>query len=99
MRIARQYRALRIRKQRRQEDVGREARMSRSKISRIERGLVLGMTIRDLDKAAAALGATLDIRLRWNGELLDRLLDEAHARLVEVVVGVLTAAGWEVGGA
>lgn len=96
MRLARQFRALRIRKRRRQEDVGREARISRSKISRIERGLVLGMTVRDLDKAAAALNATLEIRLRWNGELLDRLLDEAHARLVEVVVGVLKAAGWEV---
>ena len=36
-------------------------------------------------RAAAALGATVDLRLRWNGEQLDRLLDEAHAHLVELV--------------
>ena len=65
-------------------------------MSRIERGLIAGMTIRDLDRAAAALGATLEVRLRWNGELLDRLLDEAHAHLVEVIVALLRTTGWEV---
>ena len=33
-----------------------------------------------------ALGARLDCRLLWNGEALDRLLDESHAALVETVV-------------
>ena len=96
VRLGRQYRALRVRKRQRQEDVGRAANLSRPKISRIERGLVAGVVVGDLERAAAALGATLDIRLRWNGEALDRLLDEAHARLVEVVVAMLRVAGWEV---
>ncbi len=33
--------------------------------------------------------------VRWHGEGLDRLLDEAHAGLVELVVGRLQRAGWE----
>ena len=34
------------------------------------------------------------IRLAWNGEGLDRLLDQAHAGLVEQVVQRLRAEGW-----
>lgn len=54
------------------------------------------MTVGTLVRAAAPLGAVVDVRLRWNGEQLDRLLDEAHARLVESVVVMLRAAGWDV---
>ena len=43
-----------------------------------------------------ALERDLDIRLRWRGEALDRLLDEAHAGLVEDIVMLLRAEGWEV---
>ena len=46
-------------------------------------------------KVAEALDATLEIRLRWNGEGLDRLLDQAHAGLVEQLVRRLQAEGWE----
>jgi hypothetical protein len=46
-------------------------------------------------ESPAALGARLEIRLSWNGEALDRLLDADHAGLVEVVVKRLQAAGWE----
>jgi transcriptional regulator with XRE-family HTH domain len=80
----------------RQEDAGVAAKLSRSKISRIERGQIAAMTIGDLDRAVTSLGATLELRLRWKGEYLDRLLDEAHARLVEVLVAMLRASGWEV---
>ena len=37
------------------------------------------------------------MRLAYQGEALDRLLDSAHARLVEVAIGWLRGAGWEVG--
>ena len=96
VRLGRQFRALRVRKRQRQEDVGAAARLSRSKVSRIERGQLTGVTIHDLAHVAIALGATLDVRLRWNGELLDRLMDEGHAQLVEVVVAMLRVIGWEV---
>ena len=80
----------------RQEDVGRVARLSRAVISRIDRGLIGNIRVDDLERAATALGATVDLRLRWNGEQLDRLLDEAHARLVDLAVSMLRATGWEV---
>jgi transcriptional regulator with XRE-family HTH domain len=68
--------------------------VSRSAISRIECGRLDSITLGNLRRISEALGADLDVRLRWNGEGLDRLLDQAHATLVEVVVQRLTAAGW-----
>jgi hypothetical protein len=70
--------------------------VSRSEISRIERGLGAGVTAATLIRVAAALDARLDIALRWRGEALDRLLDSAHARLVEQVVSLLSGNGWDV---
>jgi transcriptional regulator with XRE-family HTH domain len=96
LRIGLQFRALRVRRELRQEDAGRLSRLSRSIISRIERGLIDNLRIADLEGTAAAVGATLEVRLRWRGEALDRLLDEAHATLVDAMVALLRAAGWEV---
>jgi len=53
------------------------------------------MPIADLEAACAALGADLDIRVRWHGENLDRLLDAAHADLVNRVVRLLAGYGWQ----
>jgi hypothetical protein len=36
------------------------------------------------------------VRIDWNGEALDRLLDADHAVLVERVAAMFRAAGWEV---
>ena len=96
IRFGRQFRALRLRKNLRQEDVGRIAKLSRPLISRIDRGRIDNIQLGQLERAAAALGATVDLRLRWNGEQLDRLLDEAHAHLVELVASSLREACWEV---
>lgn len=65
-------------------------------ISRIERGEIAAVPVRVLRAVAGALGASLDLKLRWHGEGLDRLLDEAHARLVEATVVLLREAGWDV---
>jgi hypothetical protein len=51
--------------------------------------------IAKLDAICRALGADLDVRVRWHGEALDRLLDEAHAAIVERVVTLLTRLRWE----
>ena len=96
IRIGLQLRALRQRRGLRQDDLARVTKLSRSKVSRVERGLIAGMMFADVDRLAVGLGASLDIRLRWRGEQLDRLLDEGHARLVELVVALLRASGWEV---
>ncbi|MCI0583679.1 MAG: hypothetical protein L0227_12470 [Chloroflexi bacterium] len=42
------------------------------------------------------LGADLDIRVRWHGEGLDRLLDAEHAELVNRIVKLLRGEGWQV---
>lgn len=89
-------RALRIRASLRQDDLGTRARVSRSLIAAIEGGKIDGVTVGRLRAVADAVGATVDVRLRWRGEGLDRLLDEAHARLVDAFVVLLRAAGWEV---
>ena len=41
-----------------------------------------------------ALGADLDVRVRWRGEGLDRLLDEGHATVVDRLAALLKADGW-----
>jgi hypothetical protein len=43
-----------------------------------------------------ALGATLNVRLLWQGEALDRLLDAGHAELVERAIAILASPDWEI---
>jgi len=50
----------------------------------------------DLEAIARALDGQLGLDFRWRGEALDRLIDERHAALVDAVVGLFLAAGWEV---
>jgi hypothetical protein len=63
-------------------------------VSRAERGHAGGLRLNDVERMAAALGARLEVRLWWHGEAVDRLLDAAHASLVESIVARLRAAGW-----
>ena len=95
LRIARSLRTLRIRRDWTQADAARAAGLSRSQYSRIERGELRGVPIDDIEAACRALGADLDVRVRWHGEGLDRLLDAAHAALVDIIVARLRALGWE----
>ena len=96
VRFGRSIRALRLRRRWRQLDLAHAARVGRTVIARIERGLGDTVPLRKLETVAHALGARLDLRLSWNGEALDRVLDAAHARLVDVMVGRLRAVGWDV---
>ena len=48
------------------------------------------------ERIAEALDARVSVRLYWHGEELDRLLDAAHAGLVDQVVAMLAERGWEV---
>lgn len=95
VRFGRGIRALRHRRGWRQSDLAAAARVSRAAVSRVELGRGDRLTVRSLDALAAAAGARVDVRLSWNGEALDRLLDSSHARLVELILGRLDAAGWE----
>lgn len=94
LRFGRQFRALRIRSEKRQVDVSADSGLSRSLIAAIDRGEIEGVTVGALVRAAAALGGDVDVRIRWRGEHLDRLIDEAHAALVDALVGRLRRLGW-----
>jgi len=96
LRFGRQFRALRVRHERRQVDVARDSGLSRSLIASVDRGEIGGVTVGALVRAAQALGADVDLRLRWRGEQLDRLVDEAHAALVDATVTLLVRWGWKV---
>jgi transcriptional regulator with XRE-family HTH domain len=76
-------------------DLARASGLSRTTISRIELGQGDLLTVRTLEQVATALGARVRCQLDWNGEAMDRLLDEAHARLVEQIVRWLDRAGWQ----
>jgi transcriptional regulator with XRE-family HTH domain len=96
VRFGRSLRALRHRRRWRQADLAEAAGLSRALVARVEGGHGDVVTPRSLARLAQPLGARVTVRLDWHGEALDRLLDEAHAALVEAVVRILRAAGWQV---
>jgi transcriptional regulator with XRE-family HTH domain len=96
VRIGHSLRALRIRQGWRQIDIATRANLSRGTVSKVERGRLAAVSLEALARVAATLEADLDVRIRWRGEHLDRLLDAGHARLVSVVAGRLSRRGWEV---
>ena len=96
IRLGLSYRVLRIRRGWRQLDAAGRAGVSRSLISSIERGRAGDVALATLVRIAAAFDARLDVGLRWRGEQLDRLLDAAHARLVELAVELLVGCEWDV---
>jgi hypothetical protein len=69
--------------------------MSQAAVSRVERGVVAGASFGDVQEMIVALGGELDVRIRWRGEELDRLLDATHAAIRESLIRILTARGWE----
>jgi transcriptional regulator with XRE-family HTH domain len=89
------FRALRQRHHWTQSQLGAKARLSRSVICRIERGHADRVAVHTLVRVAAALDARVDVRLVWQGEGLDRLLDVRHARLVDQVLAILSSCAWE----
>ena len=85
IRIGNTLRVIRIRKHLRQEDVARRARVSRQLVGRLEGGAAGGYPLDTTRAVAAALGVRLDVRPRWQGADLDRLVNAAHAELHESV--------------
>jgi transcriptional regulator with XRE-family HTH domain len=96
VRFGRGIRALRMRRRWRQRDLAAAASVSQTLVTRIERGLGGSVPLAKLERIAIAVGAAADLRLSFNGEALDRLLDAAHAGLVEIVAGLLRNWGWSV---
>ena len=88
-------RAIRQRRGWRQIDLARHSGVSQSLIARIELGGAGRLTVRRLESIVEELGARITVRIDWNGEMADRLLDADHAAIVEIITALLRAAGWE----
>jgi len=89
-------RALRHRRRWSQAQLALRVGVSRSVIYRTERGRADRVAVYTLQRVAAELGARVDVRLLWQGEALDRLLDQRHATLVNLTIELLTREGWAV---
>ena len=63
---------------------------------RVARGGADRVTFRALAQVTTALGASVNVRVLWHGEGLDRLLDAAHATITDMVLRLLRDEGWEV---
>ena len=94
--IGRGLRAIRIRTSLTQQVVAARAGVPRAVVARVERGNLARVRVEQLLAVATALGADIDIVLRWGGSELDRLLNAGHSAMHEAVVGMLTTAGWQV---
>ena len=95
VKFGRGIRALRLRKRWRQIDLAAAAGVSQSIVAKVELGRGRRIAIEEYERVAGALDAIFDVLLKWNGEALDRLLDQNHAALVEAMALMLRARGWE----
>lgn len=75
-------------------DLAERAGTSRHVVSRVERGLIRQVAVGRIDALAEALGASVDVTLRWQGERLDRLMDAVHAATQERAAAALRLNGW-----
>jgi transcriptional regulator with XRE-family HTH domain len=80
----------------RQVDVGNRAGVSQKVVSDLELGRLEAVGLARTRRVAAVLDVSIGIDAWWRGGQADRLLDRAHAGLVDYVVGVLGASGWQV---
>jgi transcriptional regulator with XRE-family HTH domain len=95
VRIGWALRAIRIKRRWRQADLAERASVSRWQVSRVERGHLEEVGLADLRRIVRGLDATLDMRLRWEGAELDRLLNARHSAMHEAVARLLgRITGW-----
>jgi transcriptional regulator with XRE-family HTH domain len=95
-RVGRLFRAVRQRKDYRQADVAKLAGVGQTLVSDIELGRLESVGLVRVRRVAAVLDISISIDAWWRGGEADRLLDRGHASLVEPVVALLRAGGWEV---
>jgi len=97
LRFGATIRAARIRRRWRQSDLAAAAGVSRSTVSRIERGAIHEIAFGVLSRVAGALDVRLELLTRSRGADLDRLLNQKHAALAEAVIARLRRiGGWVV---
>ena len=84
-RVGAAIRAVRMRRNWRQVDLARRARLSKSTISRAELGHFADLSLAAIRRIAAALDIRIEVRARWRAGDLDRLLNARHSALHEEV--------------
>ena len=94
--VGRLLRAVRIRLNLRQVDVADRAGVSQTVVSDIELGRLEDVGLRSTRSVARVLEVRLALSAQWRGGEADRLLDRAHASIVEHVVATLRSLSWEV---
>ena len=94
--IGRALCALRQRKGWRQVDLAAKVGISQSAVSAAECGDLDAVSVHTLGRLLAECGGDLVLDVRWRGGELDRLLDRAHAELVERAARLLARLGWDV---
>ncbi len=85
LRLGLAFRAARIRRRLRQQDLAQIAGVSDSLVSRLEHGELARLSVGALRAIAAKLGIRLTLDARWQGGDLDRLVSARHAALGERV--------------
>jgi transcriptional regulator with XRE-family HTH domain len=94
--VGRLYKAVRIKLNLRQVDVSAKAGVGQGDISALELGRLEVVGLTKARRVANVLGVRLSITAHWQGGDGDRLLDRAHASIVEYVVRALREAHWDV---
>jgi transcriptional regulator with XRE-family HTH domain len=96
LRVGAAFRAVRLRRNWRQQDVASRAAVSRGLVSLIERGHVGSVSVETQRRVGSVLEIRIDVNARWRGADLDRLLNAGHSNLAATVIEWLVAAGWDV---
>jgi transcriptional regulator with XRE-family HTH domain len=94
VRLGRSVRILRHRRGWRQVDLSARAGVARGAVSLLELGRAGELRLDVIERIGRALEARVIVRVDWRGEAIDRLLDSAHAALVDDGVKRLLRAGW-----
>jgi transcriptional regulator with XRE-family HTH domain len=94
-RVGRLLRAIRRRTGLTQLALCLRAGVPRGDVLTIEAGYVGLIPLDRTRRVFDALGGRARLATFWNGAVADRLLDEAHARIVERALAVFQARGWE----
>lgn len=95
LRVGAAFRAVRIKRGWRQQDVAEAAGISRAEVSLIERGHLDEVALRTLRRVGGALEIALNVQPRWRGADLERLLNSGHALLHEELARYLDGLpGW-----
>jgi transcriptional regulator with XRE-family HTH domain len=95
-RLGHLLRSIRRRSDLTQEQLAHLAALPVKELRRIEAGDAGALSLDRIRAAFAAAGGRARVVILWNGAAADRLLDEAHAGLVEAATSVFVARGWRV---